>query len=222
MLIKERMSHPVITVHADLPVQEALKKMREERVRRFPVVDRHGKLIGIVSERHLLHAAPSNATSLSIWEINYLLSKIKVEEVMTRDVITISEETPIEEAARIMADNKIGGLPVVRDSRVVGIITETDLFKVFLEMMGAREEGIRLTALIPVEPSNLMALTKAVYEAGGTILALSTFLGECSEDSEITMKVAGVDEGALVQAVQPYIRQLVDVRGSPWSVATVA
>jgi len=213
MLVKERMSHPVITIHADMPIQDALRRMREENVRRFPVVDRQGKLIGIVSERHLLHAAPSSATSLSIWEINYLLSKIKVEEVMTRDVITITEDTPIEEAARIMADNKIGGLPVVRDSRVVGMITETDLFKIFLEMMGAREEGIRLTALIPVDPRNLMRLTRAIYEAGGNILAMGTFMGECSEDMEITMKVGGIDQQTMIEAVQPHIQQLVDVRG---------
>ncbi len=110
--------------------------MREERVQRFPVVDQRGRLVGVVSESDLLHAAPSDVTSLSIWEVNYLVSKITVDNVMTRNVITITENTPLEEAARIMADDKIGGLPVVRDGEVVGIITETDLFKIFLEMLG--------------------------------------------------------------------------------------
>ncbi len=138
MLVKERMTRPVITVYPDTLVPEAIRMMREENVRRFPVVDRRGKLMGIVSERDLLHAQPSDATTLSIWEINYLLGKITVSKVMTRRVIAIREDTPIQEAARIMADHKIGGLPVLREGQVVGIITETDLFKIFLELLGAR------------------------------------------------------------------------------------
>jgi acetoin utilization protein AcuB len=163
MLVKERMSHPVITVHPDMPIQEALKLMHEERVRRFPAVDRHERMVGIVSERDLLHAAPSDATSLSIWEVNYLVSKITVEKVMTRQVIKITGDTPLEEAARLMADQKIGGLPVVRDSELIGIITETDLFKIFLEMLGAREPGVRIMVLVRNTPGELTELTRAVF-----------------------------------------------------------
>jgi acetoin utilization protein AcuB len=212
MLVKERMSHPVITVHPDLPIQDALKLMREERVRRFPVVDQRGSLVGIVSERDLLHAAPSDATSLSIWEVNYLVSKVKVKKVMTSEVITITEDTPLEEAARIMADHKIGGLPVVRDSQVVGIITETDLFKIFLEMLGAREPGLRLAVLVPNVPDVLAKLTHAVCNIGGYILALGTFLGESSQNREVTIKVAGVDNQSLIAAVEPFVERIVDVR----------
>jgi acetoin utilization protein AcuB len=139
MLVKERMSYPVITIHPELPMQDALSLMLKEQIRRLPIVDKHGRLIGIVSERDLLHASPSDATSLSFNEVNYLLSKITVEEVMSKNVITVKEGTPLEEAARIMTDNEIGGLPVVRDNEVVGIITKIDLFKIFLELIGARE-----------------------------------------------------------------------------------
>ena len=161
MLVKERMSYPVITIHPELPMQDALSLMLKEQIRRLPIVDKHGRLIGIVSERDLLHASPYNATSLSIYEVNYLLSKITIKEVMSKNVTTVTENTPLEEAARIMADNKIGGLPVVRDNEVVGINTETDLFKIFLELLGAREPGIRVAPLVPNVPGELNQLTQA-------------------------------------------------------------
>src|SRR3970282_2179382 len=143
MLVGERMGRPVITVRAEMPIQDALTLMHTEHIRRGPVVDARGRLVGLVSEMDLLKASPSEATSLSIWEVHYLLSKITVERVMTREVITVAEQTPIEEAARIMADNEIGGLPVLRGRELVGIVTETDLFRVFLGLLGARAAGER-------------------------------------------------------------------------------
>jgi len=214
MLVKERMSYPAITVHPEVPIQEAHLLMKREHVRRFPVVDKRGHLVGIVTETDILEASPSDATSLSIWEANYLLSKITVGEIMTQDVITISPDTPIEEAARIMADNKIGGLPVVRDNEVVGIITETDLFKVFLELMGAREPGIRLSAIMPDVPGELMRLSKAIYDIGGNVVAMGTFLGESSENRELVIKVEGVSAEALQAAVEPLVEKIVDIRES--------
>jgi acetoin utilization protein AcuB len=208
------MSHPVITVHPDMPLQDALNRMREQHVRRFPVVDERGRLVGIVSERDLLHASPSQATSLSIWEVNYLLSKITVEKLMNREVITVADDTPLEEAARIMADHKIGGLPVLHEGKVVGIITETDLFKIFVEMLGAREAGVRLSVLVPNVPGELAKLTKAIYQAGGNIIALGTFLGENSENYQVTLKVAGVSRPALVAAIEPVVERIADVRES--------
>src|SRR5512139_3125988 len=161
MLVGERMSRPVITISPEMPIVDALELMKRDRIRRTPVV-KDGKLLGIVSNEDLLNASPSPATSLSVWEINYLLSKIEVKDVMTKKVLTVTEDTPLEEAARIMADNKIGGLPVLRDGHVVGIITETDLFKIFLELMGAREPGVRVTAIIPEVRGQLAKLTQAI------------------------------------------------------------
>ena len=214
MLISERMSKPVITIHPDMPMQDALELMRKEHIRRLPVVDNHGRLIGIVSEGDLLHASPSDATSLSVYEVNYLLSKITVEEVMSKIVITVTEDTPLEEAARIMADNKIGGLPVVRDNEVVGVITETDLFKIFLELLGAREPGIRVAALVPNDPGELSQLTKAIFNIGGHILSLGTFLGDSSENREVTFKVEGVNEQDLQKSIEPFVERIVDIRKS--------
>jgi len=211
MLVRERMSHPVITVQPEIPITKAHDLMQKEHIRRLPVINRHKCLVGIVSEKDLLHAKPSFVTSLNVWEMNYLLSKITVKEVMTHDVITIMENTPLEEAARIMADNKIGGLPVLRDDRVVGIITETDLFKIFLEILGAREHGIRLTTLVPTSPDELVQLTKAIFDIGGNILSLGMFLGESCDNREITMKIAGVSTNVLKEAIEPFVERIVDI-----------
>lgn len=214
MLVKERMSRPVITIHPDLPMQDALNLMRKEKIRRLPVVNKQGRLIGIVSENDLLHASPSDATSLSVWELNYLLHKTTVEQIMTSNVISIGEDTPIEEAARIMADNKIGGLTVVRENKVVGIITETDLFKIFLEMLGARESGIRLAALVPDKAGELSQLTTAIFNAGGNILALGTFMGESSENREVTIKVSGINAHQLENAINLFVDRIIDIRST--------
>lgn len=212
MLVGDRMSKPVITVRPETPMQEALNLMHKEKIRRLPVVDRNGRLVGIVTEKDLLHASPSSATSLSVWELNYLLSKITIEEVMTRQVVTVREDIPIEEAARLMVDNHAGGLPVMRGEEVVGIITETDLFKVFLELLGAREAGIRISALVRNVPGELARLTRAIYEAGGNILALGTFLGESTQNREMTLKVEGVLKDALQKAIEPVVVRVLDVR----------
>ena len=212
MLVKERMSYPVITVHPDMPIMDALDLMKKEHIRRFPVIGKRGRLVGIVSKEDILHAAPSDASSLNVWEVNYLISKIIIKMVMTPNVITIEEDTPLEEAARIMADNKFGGLPVIRKGKVVGIITETDLFKIFLEMLGAREQGIRLAALVPNVSGELAQLTKAVFEIGGNVLSLGTFLGESSENREVVMKIKGASAEAITEAIHPFVDRIVDIR----------
>ncbi len=135
MQVSERMTQPVITALPDMPIQEAMNLMREKGIRRLPVVDSRGRLRGIVSDRDLLHASPSDATSLSVWELNYLLSRVTLKDVMTKSVITLEGDTPIREAARIMVEKKIHGLPVMDSDDVVGIITETDLFKVLLDLL---------------------------------------------------------------------------------------
>ena len=211
MLVRERMSHPVITVKPKLPIMEALKLMKKEKIRRTPVID-SGKLIGIISDKDLLNASPSDATSLSVWEINYLLSQITVKEVMSKNVITVEESTPIEEVARIMADNKIGGVPVMRDGRVVGLITETDLFKLFLDLMGAREMGVRVTALVPEKKGELAAITQAIADAGGSFISFTQFSGEDQTNREVTFKVSGLDEATVTEKVTPYVERIIDVR----------
>lgn len=140
MIVQEQMSSPAITIAPETPFQDALKLMRQKRIRRLPVVNRSGELVGIVSERDLLYATPSPASSLSIWELNYLLSQLQVQNMMTKRVVTVTPQTPLVEAAELMAEHKFGGLPVVDDNNyVVGVITETDLFRTFVEVMRERE-----------------------------------------------------------------------------------
>ena len=214
MLVGKRMKYPVITVPPDMPIVEALNLMKRERIRRTPVV-KDGKLVGIISDKDLLNASPSPATSLSVWEMNYLLSKILVKDVMTKKVLTVGEDTPIEEAARIMADNKIGGLPVMRGEHVAGIITETDLFKIFLELMGAREMGVRVTAVIPDAVGTLAGLTGAIAGAGGDFVAFGQFSGDESDTRLLTFKIKGLEPDQVKEIITPLVRSIVDVRTSP-------
>jgi acetoin utilization protein AcuB len=131
---------------------------------------------------------------------------------MTRDVITVTEYTALEDAARIMADHKISSLPVVRDGKLVGIITETDLFQIFLELLGAREEGVRLTMLVPEEKGILASLTSEIANMGGNILALSTFMGEDPTNRMVTAKVSHVPTDKLVAIMEALGMEIVDVR----------
>lgn len=212
MLVCERMSRSPVTIGADCTIIEALRVMRDNQVRRLPVLDEGGSLVGIVSEKDLLYASPSPATSLSIYEMHDLLSRLKVSELMTTELITVSPDTLLEEAARVMADNKIGGLPVVEAGRLVGIITETDIFKVFLELLGAREEGLRLTIEIPERKGEMARITSAIARLGGNILALGTFLGEDPTTAIVTVKVEDVPPPALEAAMHELDVRILDAR----------
>ena len=211
MLVGERMSRPPLPLPPEMSIVDALALFKKEHIRRAPVI-KSGKLVGIVSEKDLLNASPSAATTLSIWEMNYLLSKLAVSELMTKSVITVTEDTPIEEAARIMADNKIGGLPVVKGSRVVGIITETNLFKMFLELMGAREHGVRVTALIEDTPGMLAKVTKSITDAGGNFIAFGQFVGEDVNSRVITFKVNGMNKEKVKKAIGEIVKKVWDIR----------
>jgi len=211
MLVNERMSHPVITVSPDTPIMDALRLMESEHIRRAPVV-KDGKLVGIVAQKDLLNASPSPVTSLSVWEIHDLVSKITVKRVMTPKVITIQEDTPLEEAARLMADHRIGGLPVLHGDKITGIITETDLFKVFLELLGAREKGVRLSMLMTNQPGEIAKVSQAIFEIGGNIVALGAFAGDDLSTSLVTMKVVGPSQEQLKTTIEPLVVRLKDIR----------
>ena len=212
MLVSVRMSRNPYTIQADTPVEEALERMHQVHVRRFPVLDKSGKLVGIVCEKDLLYASPSPATSLSIYEMHYLLSKLTVGEVMIKNVITVTEDMPVEDAARIMTDHKIGSLPVVRDGQLVGIITETDLFKLFLELLGARKKGVRITMLVPDVKGTLAKIATAIAQQGGNIISLGTFLGEDPTNLLVAIKVSDVSKDTLVATLKPLVVNILDAR----------
>jgi acetoin utilization protein AcuB len=201
MLVRERMSCRPVTIGPDIPITEALRIMREQDVRRLPVLDEHGKLVGIVSEKDLLYASPSPATSLSIYEMHYLLSRLRVQELMTTPVITVTPDALIEEAARIMVDHKIGGLPVTDGDTLLGIITQTDVFEVLLELFGARYAGLRLTLEIPERKGEMARITTAIAQLGGDILSIGTFLGDDPTTALVTVKVEDVPAAELRAAM---------------------
>jgi len=212
MLVGDRMTKRPITITEDTGIDKALELMHSEKVRRLPVLNKHGQLVGIVSELDLLKASPSPATSLSIYELPYLLSRIKMRDIMTKDVVTATEDMPLEEAALIMAENKIGGLPVMRGDKLVGIITETDLFKIFLEMLGAREEGVRLSMLVPEKKGMLAKIAGKVAEMGGNFVAQGTIMGEDPTNRQLTIKVTDVPEEQLVSAMEELGLKILDAR----------
>jgi acetoin utilization protein AcuB len=144
MRTKDVMTKNPITVDSETLVLDAQKLMKENNIRRLPVVDK-GKLVGIVTQHDLLEASPSPATSLSIHELNYLLARMKVKEVMKKNPVTLDPDTPFEEALRIGQDKKIGSFPVMDKGKLVGIITESDTVRFLTRALGLREEGSRIT-----------------------------------------------------------------------------
>jgi acetoin utilization protein AcuB len=212
MLVKERMSHNPITIKPDTPVTEAQALMKREKIHHLPVMDRDGRLAGIVTEKDLLYASPSPATTLSVYEITSLLAKLTVDKVMSAKPVTVAEDVPLEEAARMMADRNIGGLPVMRGATLVGIITESDLFRVFIELFGARQKGVRITAVLPNERGELAKVSEAITNAGGNIIALGTFLADDTTQGRITVKVDGLAKEKVAEALRPLAVRIEDIR----------
>jgi len=144
MRIKDVMTRNPVTADSETLVLDAQKLMKENNIRRLPVVDK-GKLVGIVTKHDLLEASPSPATSLSVFELNYLLAKMKVKEIMKKNPVTITPETPFEEALRLGQEKKIGAFPVVENGKLVGITTESDIIRFVTRVLGIKEEGSRIT-----------------------------------------------------------------------------
>ena len=212
MIVGNRMSQPVVSVSPDMTLPEAFTMMKDKNIRRLVVV-KDGKMVGLVSKNDLEHAMPTKATSLSIREINYLIDKIKVKDVMQKDVVTTTEDTPIEAAAQLMVEHKISALPVMRNGEVAGIITESDLFRLFIEMFGAQYEGVRVTVEMPVKPGSIAHLSQAIFEAGGDILAFfGTVSDEARQSDLVTLKVRGVEMEKLKSLMAPLIVEIVDIR----------
>ena len=140
------------------------------------------------------------------------MSKIKVKEVMTKQVLTTTVDATIEEAARTLIDNKIGGLPVVRDGNVVGIITETDLFQNHPRDDGRTTKGVRASVLVSNKAGEIARLSEAIFQAGGNIIALGTFLGTDPSTSELMFKVSGPDEATLRAVLEPLALKVKDIR----------
>jgi acetoin utilization protein AcuB len=210
MLVGRWMTPDPKTITPEISVLDATERMQRERVRRYPVIG-DGKLVGIVSLDDLLRAGPSAVESLNVWHVSYQLTQVKVEDVMTKDVITVTEFTPLEEAAKLMLDHKIGGLPVVRDGVLLGIITESDIFRIFAELLGATEPGIRISVLAPYYKGSLAKLSTAIAERGGLITAFNIFRGEDPTNWGAHLKVAEISGEDLIEAIRPLVLTVLDM-----------
>ena len=144
MFVKNFMTYNPVVISPDDNFPQAMNVIRKRKIRHLPVIERD-KLVGIVVEKDLLSNQPSPATTLSLYEIYSLLETLRIRQIMSRPVITVAGDCPLEEAARIMVENKISCLPVMEGDKLVGIITETDVFKVLVEVLGGKEDGVRLT-----------------------------------------------------------------------------
>jgi acetoin utilization protein AcuB len=202
MKVKDRMTPDPITVTEDTSFEDALRLMRDRKIRRLPVVNPDGHLVGIVVEKDLLYASPSPATSLSVFEVHYLLAKMRVRDVMTRRVITVGEDCPLEEAARIMVDHKIGSLPVLADGKLTGIITETDIFKTFVEILGGREPGLRLTLDVTDSRGVLAVIASEIASANGNIISVATFQSPMAAQRILSVKVTGAPKETLLKRLE--------------------
>ena len=190
MLVSEWMTANPKTVSSKTPVMEAMQHLRDGGFRRLPVVD-NGKLVGIATDRDLKEATPSKASTLSVYELNYLLSKLTVGDVMVKDVFTVGPDDPIENAALLMEENKVSGLPVVEGDAVVGVLTITDMLATFVNVLGLKEGGTRVTVLLPDEPG---VLAKAGEAAPPSNIVAVVTAGVRDGQREMVLRVTG--EGA--------------------------
>ena len=196
MIVKEVMRTNVVFISSETKITEAKNIMMENKFSKLPVVD-YGKLVGIVTKNDLIKAEPSLATTLDMFEIGYLLSKLTVKKVMMTNVITVSPEEVVEEAARIMVDNEISCLPVVKDDALIGIITESDLFNLFTDMFGARQKGVRVVAFVDDKPGQLAKVTKEISDLNANIISAVTTKHDVDNRLCITLKATGIEESKM-------------------------
>jgi acetoin utilization protein AcuB len=174
MLVKGWMSREVITIEENDSMQEALKLLKEHDIRMLPVMKK-GKLVGIVTDRDLKKASPSDATTLEVHELLYLLTQIKVKEIMTRDPITVPPDYTVEETAQVLLENKISGAPVMdKTGKVIGTITQTDLFRVLISLTGVASGGIQFGFYLEDKPGSIKQVADIIRQYGGRMVSILT------------------------------------------------
>ncbi len=215
MTVSRVMTENPFTVEPSTPVTDAQALLRREKIHRLPVLTKQGKLVGIISEKDLLYASPSPASTLNVYEMTQLLAKLKVESVMSRELVVAHTDETLEDAARKMSDNNIGGLPVL-DGRgvLVGIITESDIFRVFIDLFGGRTSGIRATFRIPERHGEIAELSKEISDAGGNIISFGTLPGSSYDNAVCVIKVDGLPKEDFIKAVETSILEVIDIRES--------
>ena len=211
MIVKDVMKKNVISVEPETTVTEAKELMNKNNISKLPVI-KGGKLAGIITKNDLLQAGPSLATTLDMYEISYLLSKLNVKKIMTAEVVTASPDDVVEEAARVMVEKQIGCLPVVKNGVVVGIITENDLFRLFTDMFSGTEKGIRATLVFDDKPGQMACVSEKIAAEGGNIISAVTSVLPAKSKRLLTLKVADIDMPKLEKIFADLQIQVEDIR----------
>lgn len=174
MFVKDFMTKETISISPDASIPNTAELMKKHKLKRLPVIDQ-GRLIGLVTEKDVAKSLPSPATSLSKHEINYLTEKIKVIDVMTKDVITTTADTTIEEAVMLMRHHDVGCLPVINQGKVQGIITESNVFTALTKQLGLNRAGLRITVEVVDRIGVIADLTALIKDLNLTLISLATF-----------------------------------------------
>ncbi|NLW08703.1 MAG: CBS domain-containing protein [Firmicutes bacterium] len=214
MFVGTYMTKNPLTIPEDMPVQEAEELMRKHKIRRLPVV-KGDKLVGIVTEIDLLRVSPSSATSLSVFELNYLLSRLQVKDAMTKNPRTISPDATLEEAALIMRENNVGALPVVDNGKLVGIITESDIFDAFIDLMGLRQTGTRVVIDVENRLGVVADVTDVIKAHGVSIISLACHCRDDGTSGELVLRLDTQDPGKLLADLEKRGYRVVHV--TAWS-----
>jgi acetoin utilization protein AcuB len=189
MIVAKRMMRTPVFLDEDDSMKTAMDTLKDREIRHLPVLKGGAKLVGILTETDIKQASPSTATALEIREVYYLLDKIKVKQIMTKRPYTISPAAPIEEAAMVMRDKKIGCLPVVEEGRLVGILTETDILDAFIESMGVRGPGHRIELVLPTMGRGLFEVLKLLKDFDANIVSLATTSHDDPERKVLILRI---------------------------------
>jgi acetoin utilization protein AcuB len=198
MFVRAYMTPDPVFVSPDDNFHQATHMLRKQGVRHLPVLEKN-RLVGIVVEKDLLSNQPSQATTLNLYEIYSLLETLRIRQIMSRPVYTVEGDCPLEEAARIMVEHKVSCLPVMDGEKLVGIITETDVFKALVEVLGGEEEGLRFILRAPEKVGVLATITNKIAEAGGSILAITNSRVDKSGYRKVMLKETGARREALLR-----------------------
>ena len=181
MLVENWMNKNVITIDANDSMMDASKILKERKIRMIPVLEK-GRMVGVVTDRDLKRASPSDATSLAVHELLYILANMKVREIMSKNPITVPFNYTVEEAAEIMLEKKISGVPVVdNEGNVVGMITQTDLFRVLISLTGVGQRGIQVAVLLEDRPGSIKDVTDVIRKYGGRMTSILSSYGQAPE-----------------------------------------
>lgn len=201
MFVGRKMSKNPVTIGPDDSLEKAMDLMKKHKIRRLPVME-GDRLVGIVTDRDVREAWASDATTLSVYELKYLLDRVKIKEIMTKQVITVTPNHTIEEAAKLMYEWRIGGLPVLEDGKLVGIITESDIFKIFLEVMGWGEQGSRLEILVEDKPGALAKISNVIKEFNVNIISVVTAKADEAGKRILIMRIKTDNPGPIINEIQ--------------------